>query len=93
MLPFVTEELRPRIPPALQMPHPEDDSQNQVHYMQDMVLKRHLMVRFTHNCQFANVYNRVLKVNYGVSQSIKEGEWLEPIPKDRKYAMGHVKTQ
>ena len=47
MLPIVTEELKDRIPEALQMTHPEDDSQNQVHFIQDMILKRHLIVKFT----------------------------------------------
>ena len=47
MLPFVTDELRSKIPEALQMPHPEDDSQNQVHFMQDLILKRHLIVKYT----------------------------------------------
>jgi hypothetical protein len=65
--------------------------------MQNLILKRNLVMMFTAGDgsihKFENLYSRVLKISYGISHSLKEGEWLDPIPKDRKYVMCHIKLQ
>ena len=47
MCPFLTEELQPKIQKPLQMPHLEDESLNIELFIQDFLVKRFLVHKFT----------------------------------------------
>jgi hypothetical protein len=48
------------------MPHPESDAENQVMYMQDFILKRYILYKFTHDLQVqAPNYDAIMKLDYG----------------------------
>ena len=66
------------------MPHPHNDAENYAHFVQDMILKRYLVFRFTLD-SLPPSYDRLLKHSYGPFAGFKTGLVLDPLPADKKY--------
>ena len=75
----------------MQMPHPDNDSENYAHFVQDMILKRYLVFRFTLD-SFPPSYDRILQHSYGPFVGLKIGSMLEPLPADKKYILCYIRS-
>ncbi|CDW90017.1 UNKNOWN [Stylonychia lemnae] len=93
MCPFLTEELQQKIPQQLHMPCIDDETINQNLLIQDFILKRFLLYKFTPDLAIDSLnYDMITKIDYGFISTLKEGAQIIPLPQDRVYQICYQRT-